>query len=165
MVTEQPIALTLEELTAEVASLLEEYSLLGAAHDNRVSAVPDMRTIRYYTTLGLIDRPVMDGRQARYGKRHLLQILAIKSLQSAGLPLAEIQERIYGRSDRELELLLGSLSGGRKEQPAAIKTVVWREVIVEPGFKILLEEGWEPRESLSATTQKINAILAALQSS
>jgi DNA-binding transcriptional MerR regulator len=162
MVTEQPIALTLEELSAEVASLLEEYSLLGAAYDNRVSPVPDMRTIRYYTTLGLLDRPVMDGRQARYGKRHILQLLAIKALQSAGLPLAGIQERIYGRSDQELELLLASLSQGKKERTEQIRPVVWREVIIEPGLKILVEEGWAPKESLTSISEKISAALKAL---
>jgi hypothetical protein len=35
---------------------------------------PDVRTIRYYGTLGLIDPPPeMTGRSARYGGRHLLQ--------------------------------------------------------------------------------------------
>lgn len=69
----------------------------------RVRAVPDARTIRYYTTLGLIDRPAaMRGRTALYGHRHLLQIVAIKRLQAEGLSLADIQRRLTGVGETEL---------------------------------------------------------------
>ena len=45
--------------------------------------VPDARTIRYYATLGLIDRPeAFRGRTALYGARHLSQLVAIKRLQA-----------------------------------------------------------------------------------
>ena len=65
--------------------------------------VPDLRAIRYYTTLGLLDRPAaMRGRTALYGRRHLLQIVAIKRLQAEGLPLVAIQERLAGVSDAAL---------------------------------------------------------------
>ncbi len=68
--------------------------------NGRVREVPDQRTIRYYTTLGLIDRPAeMRGRTALYGVRHLLQLVAIKRLQTHGLSLAEIQTRVVGRTD------------------------------------------------------------------
>src|SRR6476620_8048531 len=113
MVTEQHISLTLEQLADEVAYSLEYYDLLGVHSDSRVAPVPDARTIRYYTTLGLIDRPRVEGRQAKYGKRQLLQLLAIKALQSHGLPLSEIQSRIYGRSEAELESMLAGLAGGK----------------------------------------------------
>src|SRR5437867_10515760 len=93
---------TLEELSAEVERELGERGLLGAAPDPRVSAAPDARTVRYYTTLGLIDRPTIVGRQARYGRRHLRQLVAIKALQAGALPLAEIQQRLYGRTEAEL---------------------------------------------------------------
>jgi len=56
MKTDEPV-LTLDELSEEVGQLLSRYALLGAQQDNRVSQIPDARTIRYYTTLGLIDRP------------------------------------------------------------------------------------------------------------
>ena len=39
--------------------------------NGQIREVPDARSIRYYTTLGLIDRPgEMRGRTALYGKRH-----------------------------------------------------------------------------------------------
>ena len=59
--------MSLEALSSEVAVQLAELGLLGAAPDARVSAAPDARTVRYYTTLGLLDRPKIENRQARYG--------------------------------------------------------------------------------------------------
>src|SRR5947209_8713778 len=72
----------------------------------RVTALPDRRMLRYYTTLGLLDRPVeVRGRVAYYGRRHLLQIVAIKRLQAAGVSLAEIQRRLSGASTSDLEAI------------------------------------------------------------
>src|SRR6516162_8042242 len=92
---------TIDELGAQVALAL---SVDYEGPDNgRVREIPDRRTIRYYTTLGLIDRPAeMRGRMALYGRRHLLQIVAIKRLQAHGLSLAEIQVRLVGLGDRAL---------------------------------------------------------------
>jgi DNA-binding transcriptional MerR regulator len=93
---------TIDELGAQVALAL---SVDYHGPDNgRVREIPDRRTIRYYTTLGLIDRPAeMRGRTALYGQRHLLQIVAIKRLQARGLSLAQIQEQLVGQSDRALD--------------------------------------------------------------
>src|SRR5436190_20174308 len=108
----------LDELSNRVAGELADRGLLGAASDARVSAAPDARTVRYYTTLGLLDRPRIEGRQARYGERHLLQLLAIKALQALDFPLAEIQQRLYARSDAELKALVDSLVAEARAQPA-----------------------------------------------
>jgi len=68
--------------------------------------VPDERTIRYYTTLGLVDRPAqMRGRTALYTHRHLVQLVAIKRLQAKGLTLAEIQRQLVGASAADLDRL------------------------------------------------------------
>lgn len=70
----------------------------------RVREVPDKRTIRYYTTLGLLDRPAeMRGRTAYYGRRHLLQLVAIKRLQSAGQTLVQIQSILAGADAATLQ--------------------------------------------------------------
>src|SRR5436305_12837877 len=119
MRTAADMSLSLPELSAEVEAALSRLGLLGAAADARVSPAPDARTVRYYATLGLLDRPAIVGRQARYGQRHLLQLLAIKGLQGCALPLAEIQERLYGRSDAELEALIGALAREAAEAPAS----------------------------------------------
>jgi DNA-binding transcriptional MerR regulator len=92
---------TLDELGARVAlALAVDYD---GQVNGRVREVPDRRTIRYYTTLGLIDRPAeMRGRTAYYGVRHLLQLVAIKRLQTHGLSLADIQTRLVGRTNAML---------------------------------------------------------------
>ncbi|MDX6262798.1 MAG: hypothetical protein QOH84_4486, partial [Kribbellaceae bacterium] len=67
---------TLGELAERVEAALADYP--GQAN-GRVRAVPDQRAIRWYTTTGMVDRPAeMRGRTALYGRRHLLQLVAIK---------------------------------------------------------------------------------------
>jgi DNA-binding transcriptional MerR regulator len=74
--------------------------------NGQVRDIPDRRTIRYYTTLGLIDRPAaMRGRTALYGRRHLVQLVAIKRLQAAGRSLGEIQQLLLGLSTAKLQQL------------------------------------------------------------
>jgi hypothetical protein len=80
---------TLAELVGEAATRI---AALPAPKNGQVRAVPDDRTIRYYGTIGLLDRPLaMRGRTALYGRRHLAQVVAIKRLQTIGRSLAEIQ--------------------------------------------------------------------------
>lgn len=103
----------------------------------RIRSVPDRRTIRYYTTLGLLDRPAaMEGRTALYGRRHLLQLVAIKRLQAEGLELAEIQARLTGLSDRALAAIARLPEDAQeKEQTDGTKTPArpfWRQQPAEP---------------------------------
>ena len=58
------------------------------------------RTVRYYVQLGLVDRPVGETRAARYGARHLGQLLGIRKWQQAGLSLERIAELLGGDEDR-----------------------------------------------------------------
>lgn len=95
---------TIEELGDRVAAALAD-GYDGPA-DGRARAVPDQRTIRYYGTLGIVDRPAaMRGRTALYGERHLRQIVAVKRLQARGRSLAEIQRELAGITDRALAKL------------------------------------------------------------
>jgi DNA-binding transcriptional MerR regulator len=71
--------------------------------NGRVRDVPDRRSIRWYTTIGLVDRPAgMRGRTALYGERHLLQVAAIKRRQAQGRALADIQAELTGATDETL---------------------------------------------------------------
>ncbi|HEX2374661.1 MAG TPA: MerR family transcriptional regulator [Actinomycetota bacterium] len=92
---------TLDELAERVdAALAVDYH---GQSSGRVRAVPDRRAIRWYTTIGLIDRPVAHrGRTALYGPRHLLQLVAVKRLQAKGLPLVAIQQELAGATDTQL---------------------------------------------------------------
>jgi hypothetical protein len=81
---------TMDELVERVReALAAEYS---GAPNGRVRDVPDRRAIRWYTTIGLVDRPLgMRGRTALYGPRHLQQLVAIKRWQAEGRRLAQFQ--------------------------------------------------------------------------
>jgi hypothetical protein len=81
---------TMDELVDRVGeALAAEYP---GAPNGRVRDVPDRRAIRWYTSIGLVDRPLgMRGRTALYGPRHLQQLVAIKRRQAAGRSLAQIQ--------------------------------------------------------------------------
>jgi len=110
----------LEELCARVAlALAVDYT--GQA-SGRVRDVPDQRTIRYYTTLGLLDRPAaMRGRTGLYSVRHLRQLVAIKRLQTHGLSLAEIQKRLVGLSDEALQEIARVPPALEEQEPAGIE--------------------------------------------
>jgi DNA-binding transcriptional MerR regulator len=105
---------TLDELAERVdVALAVDYAGPPSA---RVRAVPDRRAIRWYTTIGLIDRPVAHrGRTALYGPRHLLQLVAVKRLQASGRPLVAIQQELAGATDTQLARV-ARLPGG----PAAL---------------------------------------------
>lgn len=111
---------TLAELVDELSRALSATALVPA--DARAREVPDARTIRYYTTLGLLDRPAeLRGRTALYGRRHLAQLVAIKRLQAEGRTLAEVQERLAGLTARGLSALaaLPAASSSAAAEPAA----------------------------------------------
>jgi len=83
--------------------------------DERVAAQLDARTVRYYQTLGLVSRPERyDGRRARYGYGHLLQLVALKALQAQGLSLEQIRAWLPDQPVAALQAALaGSLALGR----------------------------------------------------
>lgn len=66
---------------------------------SELCALVDMpvRTIRYYIQQGLVDRPEGETRAARYGKRHVDQLLLIKKWTAAGLSLDRIRELLAGQ--------------------------------------------------------------------
>jgi len=159
---------TLEELRAHAEALLEAEEI--ASGSGRVRAIPDERTLRYYTTLGLLSGPArLKGRKAFYDRRHLAQVVAIKRLQALGMSLAQIQQELAGATPREVEsmarlpkvlpepLLVVSC------EPSAPKRAFWQEAVatpsplretrqsgtwleLAPGFVILLSHGCAPSE-------------------
>jgi DNA-binding transcriptional MerR regulator len=54
------------------------------------------RTVRYYIQIGLVDRPEGETRAARYGPRHLEQLLQIKKWTAAGVSLERIRALLQG---------------------------------------------------------------------
>lgn len=93
--------LTIGELAQTAAAAVAAADVRGASR--RVTDLPDERTIRWYSTIGLLDRPTGNrGRTALYGERHILQLVAIKRRQADGRTLAEIQAELVGATDRTL---------------------------------------------------------------
>ncbi|MEU6413369.1 MerR family transcriptional regulator [Microbispora sp. NPDC046933] len=76
--------------------------------NGRVREVPNERLIRWYTTIGLLDPPLgRRGRVALYGRRHLLQLVAVKRRQADGLSIAAIQAELAGATDAMLQRAAG----------------------------------------------------------
>ncbi|GAB2907260.1 MerR family transcriptional regulator [Nonomuraea fastidiosa] len=97
---------TIGELAEHAARALRDGA--AAPVNGRVRDVPSERLIRWYTTIGLVDPPLTRrGRVARYGRRHLLQLVAIKRMQAAGHSIAEIQTALAGAEDHTLEAVSG----------------------------------------------------------
>jgi DNA-binding transcriptional MerR regulator len=105
-------------LAEEAARILAES---GTARQGRgtVTELPDERTVRYYLTEGLIPpAEEKQGTASVFGFRHLLQLLVVKKLQAEGLPIRAIRELVTGKTERQLERLLG-VEGGRASGSAA----------------------------------------------
>jgi DNA-binding transcriptional MerR regulator len=121
---------TIAELADASAAALDVLGI--AARNGQVRARPDTRTIRYYGMLGLVDRPAaMNGRTAIYGDRHLLQVLAVKSLQARGASLADVQRTLVGASEPEMRAVIGpglpaALGAVTGQPPSRPDRAFWR---------------------------------------
>ena len=86
------------------------------------------RLLRHYVSMGVVDKPSREGRDALYGFRHLVQFVAARRLLAEGFPLAKIAKytgavhtdaltAYLEKSDRtsEAELLVAAF---RSESPA-----------------------------------------------
>lgn len=81
-----------------------------------VTSVPDERTIRYYMAEGLVQTPEeKQGTASVFGYLNLLQLLTVKKLQAEHLPIRKIRELVAGKSEQELETLLGIGSTAAKK--------------------------------------------------
>jgi len=131
---------TLAELVSEVAARI---AALPPPKNGQVRAVPDDRTIRYYVTLGLLDRPsAMRGRTALYGPRHVAQVIAIKRLQTMGRSLAEIQALWPTLDDPTLARMSGVALVGIRTPVA--RDEFWKRAPVSPEPRAPGEPGEPP---------------------
>jgi len=123
---------TLDELVDRVEDALSaEYS---GAPNGRVRGIPDRRAVRWYSTIGLVDRPSgTRGRTALYGPRHLMQLVAIKRRQAEGHLLADIQVELSGADDETLAAVarvppaLLEMDGPYQDEPAAPRPRFWAD--------------------------------------
>jgi hypothetical protein len=117
--------MTIRELASAAATTVAAADV--RAPSRRVTDLPDERTIRWYATIGLLDRPSGNrGRTALYTERHLLQLVAIKRRQAQGRTLAEIQTELVGASERTLRRIAALPDDDvEPDQPKARE--FWRE--------------------------------------
>lgn len=99
------------------------------------------RTVRYYVQLGLVDRPVGETRAARYGRRHLEQLLQIRQLTEAGVSLERIRDVLAGGSPPVPP---------KARAPGSVQ--LRSHVLVAPGVELQIdpEEAGMPAERLHA---------------
>ena len=141
-----------------------------------VTSVPDERTIRYYLAEGLIQTPEeRQGTASVFSYLNLLQLLTVKKLQAEHLPIRKIRELVAGKSEQELETLLGvrGPSGKRTEAKRYLESLLapapaapppqhldasppsWHRVEIEPGLELHVRSDYSP----PATTGKTRSLL------
>jgi len=95
---------TLDDLSQIANTLLPQY--LPLDRSGRTQDEVNPRLIRHYTTQGLLDPPLKEGRGAVYTRRHLLQLLALRRLMVDGHSAQALQPLLGAQSDAELVALL-----------------------------------------------------------
>jgi hypothetical protein len=111
---------TLSELVSDIATAMADWPDID---NGQIRSVPDERTLRYYATLGLMDRPLSwRGRTALYGTRHRWQVLAVKRLQAAQWPLTAIQGYLLNADDAVLRAAVANPGTPPDVQPAGPET-------------------------------------------
>lgn len=108
------------------------------------------RTIRYYIQIGLVDRPDGETRAARYGQRHLEQLLGIRRWTQAGLSLERIRELLSAPTEPPLP----------RDRTGTIE--VWSHFIVAEGVEVRLNPE-QARLSPDQARQFFAAVMAAFQ--
>ena len=148
-----------------------------------VTSVPDERTIRYYLAEGLIQTPEeRQGTASVFSYLNLLQLLTVKKLQAEHLPIRKIRELVAGKSEQDLETLLGvrGPSGKKTEAKRYLESLLapapaappieaaapppqhldassasWQRVEIEPGLELHIRSDYSP----PATTGKTRSLL------
>ena len=96
------------------------------------------RTIRYYIQLGLVDRPIGETKAAHYVDTHLDQLLRVKKLTEAKVPLERIRQVMDGETE-------APPTSTRKPGSMEVKT----HLHVMPGVEIQIsaeEAGMSPEQ-------------------
>jgi DNA-binding transcriptional MerR regulator len=134
------------------------YPQANEGGDKRVSDSFTVRTLRYYQTLGCLDKPDKDGRRAIYGFRHYLQALIIRKLLYLRYAPESIHAALEGKSNRQYkEMLFADLSivtghgsralanasgrdakGGSAPVPPATHEI-WTHIHLGPGMELHLK--------------------------
>ena len=96
---------SLEELVQVANEQLPRFLPEEKAH-TRVREDVTPRLVRHYTSQGMLDEPLKEGREARYLYRHLLQLLLVRRLLAEGYGASAIDKLAIAKTNQELEELL-----------------------------------------------------------
>lgn len=88
-----------------------------------------IRTARYYIQIGLVDKPAGETRAAKYGTKHLEQLLLVQKWVAAGLSLERIRQQIHGAA----ELPKAAKRPGTLEVKSHLLLAEGIELVIEPG--------------------------------
>ena len=102
---QQQPELALDRFVEVVNQLLPQF-LPEAAVANRGQEPVNPRLVRHYTTQGLLDKPLKQGREVRYTYRHLLQLLVLRRLLAEGYSVSSMHQLIGGQPNDALENIL-----------------------------------------------------------
>lgn len=123
-------------------------ALAGAAGVRPTSAVaraaPSARSVRFYVSIGLLDRPEGAGTAATYGYKHLLQLLAIKVRQREGQTLDVIKaemrdvtgDALERRVATALAASLGAIAPAAGVSEDTGDAPAWRRLVVADGIEV-----------------------------
>ena len=131
-------------------------------------AAPSARSVRFYVSHGLLDRPEGTGTAATYGYRHLLQLLAIKIRQREGQRLEVIKKEMKELAGDALErrvatTLAPALATGSDVavQHDDDRPAVWRRLPVADGIELHVRDD-SPAARDEALVAMREAVRAAL---
>lgn len=96
---------SLDEFVAQANELLPNY-LPEDSGNTRVRDEINARLVRHYASLGMLDEPLKEGREARYEYRHLLQLLVVRRLLAEGFGTSAIGELPRAKPNSDLEAML-----------------------------------------------------------
>lgn len=96
---------SLDEFVQVANELLPQF-LPDDRAQSRIREEITPRLVRHYTSLGMLDEPLKEGREARYIYRHLLQMLLVRRLLTEGYGSNAIDQLAKSKTNAELENLL-----------------------------------------------------------
>ncbi|MDR2142341.1 MAG: helix-turn-helix domain-containing protein [Deltaproteobacteria bacterium] len=105
------------------------------------------RTARYYIQIGLIDRPVGEGRGAHYTERHLEELVQIKKLTAEGFSLEAVRRLLREPPDR------ANYQPSQEIGDLVIKS----HVLVAPGIELTISS-----KEVSLTSEEIRRLIRAI---
>ncbi|WP_310828934.1 MerR family transcriptional regulator [Paenibacillus pedocola] len=110
----------------------------------------NLRTVRYYTQIGLLPALELAGNKRVYTDRHLMHLRAILTLSKSGESLAEIQSKLAELSEEEVAKIGGRLRFFQPEQILSGETlVVSEDVMLTVSSRITPELRLELKETIA----------------